>query len=219
MEPPTLPREVQYTQFWCEENVYLLARQFIQGLTFSRWKVFVVFISNVNKTVALWNQKLSKETQRPVIWDYHVILVLRSNLLIEDHSTRPVTSWVYDFDSRLGAPLTWTEYSLQTFPPELPMEFQSTFRIVSGEQFVDDFASDRSHMQLTSQAEGAELVYHSTPPAHPCICGPRSAGRGVTHNLTAFISMLPSTDGPGRIHTLASANAFFTSATNFAHGP
>ncbi|KAG7092393.1 hypothetical protein E1B28_008750 [Marasmius oreades] len=141
--PPALPMEVQYTRFWCEENIYILARQFIQEID-SRWKVFVVFISNTTKTVALLNQRSAMESQRPVIWDYHVILVLR----YECARSKPclVTSWVYDFDSGLDIPSTWKDYYLHTFSPVLLVELQSTFRIVSGDQFVDNFASDRSHM-------------------------------------------------------------------------
>ncbi|KAJ8078704.1 hypothetical protein PM082_012987 [Marasmius tenuissimus] len=98
--PPTLPERREYTQYWCEENIYLLAKAFTQdhGVD-SSWDTFVTFISNENKTVALWSQKLSKEAGLPVVWDYHVILVLRSQ--------RDATSWVYDFDTRLGVPVSW----------------------------------------------------------------------------------------------------------------
>lgn len=52
--------------------------------------------------VALWNQKLSEELGCPVIWDYHVVAVLRSRNI-----STSVQSWVYDFDTRLGIPVTF----------------------------------------------------------------------------------------------------------------
>ena len=72
--------------------------------------------------VALWNQKARDGV---VVWDYHVVLVLRprvgcpqlqtgdnlsSNGEFPEVSARSpmnLTAWVYDYDSRLPAPCTW----------------------------------------------------------------------------------------------------------------
>ncbi|KAI0086626.1 hypothetical protein BDY19DRAFT_959467 [Irpex rosettiformis] len=93
-QPPRLPINYTYTSQYCEENVYLLADCFhqTQSTTTTRewpWTVYVVFISNDDKTatcsstlnffnVALWNQRSSKrpEMGNLVVWDYHVVLVL-----------------------------------------------------------------------------------------------------------------------------------------------
>ncbi|KAJ4495624.1 N-terminal glutamine amidase-domain-containing protein [Lentinula lateritia] len=103
LKPPELPQDAAYTSHWCEENVYLLIQSFSRDSSLSEdWDVFAVFISNHSKTVALWNQKLSEELGCPVIWDYHVVAVLRSRNI-----STSVQSWVYDFDTRLGIPVTF----------------------------------------------------------------------------------------------------------------
>ena len=84
-------------------------------------------INKRKKQVALWNQKLGDSV---VVWDYHVILVLRAKVPVvdtvrsesgtnsvtgilneridggrdEDNRSCVWTSWVYDFDSRLNMP-------------------------------------------------------------------------------------------------------------------
>jgi len=63
--------------------------------------------------VALWNQKLGDPV---VVWDYHVILVLKRRSADrpgdglndgEPQEARPWRKWVYDLDSRLEMPCSW----------------------------------------------------------------------------------------------------------------
>nr|VWP00499.1 Mitogen-activated protein kinase (EC [Ganoderma boninense] len=87
--PPPLPPDSVYTSCYCEENIYLLAQNFLaeahtqtsRGLAWP-WEIYVVFISNRGKTVALWSQKL--RAPQVVVWDYHVVLVLRPAASIPD---------------------------------------------------------------------------------------------------------------------------------------
>jgi hypothetical protein len=93
----------------------------------------------------LWSQKLQRDYAVPVIWDYHVILHYPGK--------------IYDFDSTLSFPCDVTEYIEKTLHPEVALkaEFQRLelcdggadgrmYRLVPAEMFLENFASDRSHM-------------------------------------------------------------------------
>ena len=108
--PPALPLDYNYTPYYCEENIYLLAESFhhsnaINGV----WEISVVFISNDTKSVVLWNQKQSQEPDQVVIWDYHCILMLRPR---RESTTEP--AWIFDYDSRLAMPCCWSGESKST---------------------------------------------------------------------------------------------------------
>lgn len=104
-----------YTSCYCEENIYLLAQACLASPDVEKYRFFVVFISNHNKQVAVFQQKASRyidnpELCYPVIWDYHVILVKVPVLVTGPESARQenLDSWVYDFDSRLEEmPCPW----------------------------------------------------------------------------------------------------------------
>jgi hypothetical protein len=52
--PPPVPPESSYTSYWCEENIYLLCQKFLADPSISKeWTPWVVFISNLKKTVSL----------------------------------------------------------------------------------------------------------------------------------------------------------------------
>ena len=136
MIPPRLPSNVTYTSCWCEENIYLLCQDFVQNHRSLRdlWEIFVIFISNSNKTVsdsmntilepghltcslflcgcfvkvALWYQKAARFEGDPVVWDYHVVLLLRPRQTVEEsakfNENDGTISWVYDFDTTLPVP-------------------------------------------------------------------------------------------------------------------
>jgi hypothetical protein len=51
-EPPELPANYIYTRCYCEENVYLLCKDFMNREDVcKRWDIWVIFISNETKTV------------------------------------------------------------------------------------------------------------------------------------------------------------------------
>ncbi|XP_061905270.1 protein N-terminal glutamine amidohydrolase isoform X2 [Entelurus aequoreus] len=56
-----------------EENVWKVCEFIRKEKSFPLEEFFVIFISNDNKMVPLWEQK-SAQGQQPVIWDYHVVL-------------------------------------------------------------------------------------------------------------------------------------------------
>ncbi|KAJ3779410.1 N-terminal glutamine amidase-domain-containing protein [Lentinula raphanica] len=203
--PPELPKDAVYTPYWCEENVYLLVQSFSQNPLLSEtWDVFVVFISNHNRTVALWNQKLSKEPYGAVVWDYHVVVVLRPQVY-----TSNLRSWVYDFDTRLGLPVTWDSYFAQTFSTNVPDELQSSFRVVSANIYLNQFASDRSHMLANISASETPVPspsYIQPVPPYPPIRGPQCMSH---NNLMEFVSMIENIDGYGDVFNVHEIPTFF----------
>ncbi|KAH9842532.1 N-terminal glutamine amidase-domain-containing protein [Rhodofomes roseus] len=206
--PPPLPPDSIYTSCYCEENVYLLAQAFASTAGADAdwpWQASVVFISNHGKTVALWSQKAREDV---VVWDYHVILVLRSREHMQSSEQDPThreggpqrtqaagDSWVYDFDTRLAVPSRWADYVSKTFPYvfdggfSTPLEYQSLFRVVPAAAYLDHFASDRSHM--LRDGPGSTAHYTAAPPSYPILCGKRANGSGIKNNLMdAYVSMV-----------------------------
>ncbi len=100
--------------------------------------------------------------------DYHVFVIVCD----EDGKS----SSVYDLDSELSWPCPFDEYFLKTFPKVLADTFVlrereregritlcclvvSRFRVVEGSLYLQEFASDRSHMLKDNQ-------WLSPPPAY-----------------------------------------------------
>ncbi|KAI6036065.1 N-terminal glutamine amidase-domain-containing protein, partial [Pisolithus microcarpus] len=124
-----------------------------------KWDINIIFVSNPSRTVALWNQRASSSIGNAVIWDYHVILALRGAFAADRDDERGTR--IYDLDTRLPVPYHWEEYLEQTFP-----DHSNLPRTVS-KVYLDNFASDRSHMSIHSHGPH----YLAEPPS------------GVSHNL------------------------------------
>jgi hypothetical protein len=154
--PITLKRQPYY----CEENAWHLC----QEPFFADRKRHVVFISNAEREVPMWNQRAGR--QKPVVWDYHVVVLIES----------PAEIW--DVDTLLGIPLRLSDYLDGSFHPEMPECHQPCFRIVQSDLFVEVFASDRSHML---RPDGS---YSKPPPSWPLIGKP-----GTASNLMRFTDM------------------------------
>lgn len=72
--------------------------------------------------------------------DYHVIL-------LEVLSKPSAEVVVWDLDTRLSFPVSFTEYAKQALrPQDIPARFWQLFRVVKGADYLRTFASDRSHM-------------------------------------------------------------------------
>lgn len=141
-------RQMLYTPFYCEENVWQLCRH----PDLKDLEKEVVFISNPEKACLLWEQKASEREDVPVCWDYHVILLARR------------THWeVWDLDSRLEPPVEAGRYFQRTFPPGPPWGLPLRFRVWGADEFVSKFRSDRSHMRI---AQGG---WTAAPPPWPPI--------------------------------------------------
>lgn len=148
--------------------------------------------------VALWYQKAARFPDSPVIWDYHVILILRPRrkaLATNAEQSAMHSSWAYDFDTILDLPCPWEgkeirsdllctlfliidpEYLSMSFPEGLLPAYQrsafhdwpkilftlsnfptSRFRVTHGELYLQNFASDRSHMVSTQLKNSGVVV-------------------------------------------------------------
>ena len=72
----------------------------------SCFQTSVVFVSNKKQVVPLWRQRAGKDEEKLVIWDYHVLLILRQP---DDRCL------VYDLDSDLPFPTYFHKYVTETF--------------------------------------------------------------------------------------------------------
>uniref|UniRef100_A0A0B6Y895 Protein N-terminal glutamine amidohydrolase n=1 Tax=Arion vulgaris TaxID=1028688 RepID=A0A0B6Y895_9EUPU len=160
-----------YTACYCEENVWKLCSVVQDFCPASEYfKCFCVFISNDSRKIPLWHQKISLSSERPVIWDYHVIFLYRDCK----------GTLVYDLDTELGFPCTLKEYAAACIGDEkiLREEYRRMFRVIPACEFLETFASDRSHM-LNDRNE-----WMSPPPGYPPIkC------QSSSNNIQEFISM------------------------------
>jgi len=124
-----------YTKLFCEENIWQLAKSLIKS-GIDEQNINVIFICNQNKHIAIFNQ-LTIESNQAVIWDYHVILMLRIKQSV----------CVFDFDSRLSFPSSINDYFQNSLPDNIKTEYQSQYRIISANNYLQHFYSDRSHMK------------------------------------------------------------------------
>jgi protein N-terminal glutamine amidohydrolase len=159
-DPKELGIALKKQPFYCEENVWHLCQEPL----FASKTRHVVFISNLERAVPMWNQRAGRG--KPIVWDYHVIMLVES----------PLEVW--DADTTLGLPTRLFDYLEGSFHPYVESPFAPSFRVVRAEEFVEVFASDRSHMQ---RADGS---FRKPPPSWPMIGKP-----GTASNLMHFIDM------------------------------
>jgi len=136
-----------YASQYCEENIArLLERPEPAGPR------EVVFISNLAQSCPVWAQRAAPAPDDPVVWDYHVVLLV--------DSARPE---IWDLDSTLPLPCAALEYLAAAFPlaGHLPEQHEPRFRLVPEALFRAEFASDRSHMRAEDGS------YLAPPPPWP----------------------------------------------------
>ncbi|XP_078124383.1 protein N-terminal glutamine amidohydrolase [Sander vitreus] len=172
-----------YTSCYCEENVWKLCEFVRTERTAPLEHLFVVFISNENRTVPLWKQKSGRGDQ-PVIWDYHVILL--------QLGPQVSSSVVYDLDSELEFPCSLKLYAAEALRSDthIRAQYHRKLRVVPADSFLLNFASDRSHMK---NSDGS---WKMPPPAYPPIHTAESQ-----MNLDDFISVSPAV-GWGEVFSL-----------------
>jgi protein N-terminal glutamine amidohydrolase len=171
-----------YAPYYCEENIWHLC----QEKDFRAFDRKVVLISNDSRTCALWNQRAQPAQGKPVLWDYHVVMLFMSD------------GWqVYDLDTLLLTPISIAQYIRFTFgyPISIPEEFLPLFRVIDADEFVDVFSSDRSHM-LTADGH-----WQVEPPPWPAII------RSGKSNLMELIDM--QKQSVGTVMDLTEFKAYF----------
>jgi len=178
-----------YQSHFCEENVYLMAQQLLNGDSKNDGTEYhVVFISSQSKETPIWRQRASQDQDNhPVIWDYHVVLVATGNTHeIREHGL----TLMFDLDSCLEFPISASMYCTAAFRPDrmIPKEHEQTFRVIPAAMFLDYFASDRSHMLAS------KLPF----PSWPLLQGKHA---NTTMNLHEYIRMHSNEDGQLMVET------------------
>ena len=133
--------------------------------------------------------------ERPVVWDYHVIAIIstssaiRSSVL-ELSPTNSNKKLVFDFDTRLNFPCTLSEYISKAIRDDdmVKEEFRRLFRVIPAEEYLAEFASDRSHMKETNYDGSVKWV--APPPSYKPIKNEKSS-----NNISKFWDMDNSTFG------------------------
>ena len=169
-------KDLQYTPFYCEENIWHLA----QEKCFQGRKAFVSIVSGKGSYRRLWFQNQAADQESPVFWDYHVLLLVFDN------------GWhVWDFDTTLGLPVAAETYFQKTFLNSgIDLEnCDVILRLVPSESYVHSFSSDRSHM-LSPTGE-----WLAPPPAWPAIT------KGDKSNLLDWLDI--GREDPGQVQTLS----------------
>ena len=126
-----------YTPLFCEENIWqLLKRLLTEGIPAETLQV--IFISNPQKQVVLFNQRSGADLGH-VVWDYHVIMWCK-----DEAGDR-----IYDFDSLLPFPCDCSDYMAATFglQAELVEPLRATLRLIPATEYLHRFYSDRHHMR------------------------------------------------------------------------
>ena len=112
------------------------------------------------------NQRAAKAPDMPIIWDYHVVLLVVSEI-----------NYIIDFDTTLPFCNEFSFYFSQSFLDLdlLENEVIPLFKVIPSEIYKTHFSSDRSHMQRGGR-------WRAPPPDWDCIGGNDS-------NLSVFIDM------------------------------
>ncbi|MEM6996473.1 MAG: hypothetical protein AAF721_38570, partial [Myxococcota bacterium] len=172
----------RYCSMYCEENVWHLCgdAQVPDGPRAA------VFISNRQRSVAVAQQRLAVVPGFPIVWDYHVVMTVRTD-----------GRWhVWDLDCVLGLHIEVEHWLDASFGGGFGFgsQYAPLFRVVPGAVYRERLSSDRSHMR------NEDGDYQATPPTWPTI-----GGEG--NNLMAFVSMEQDfvgevVDQPGLVEAL-----------------
>eukprot|EP01083_Nonionella_stella_P227263 806486_1 len=182
---------------YCEENVWRLAFRRICGLHDSvknsggkeNVTHHVVFISNTERCCPMLYQKASEYPLQPCYWDYHVILIESTNIVVKGKSHRNIC--VLDMDSCLEYPTSLQVYLNRSFGElalcdgEKQQKLKPLFRVIPANSYLQHFSSDRTHMK---KRDGTWLA---PPPTYECITSSSSQinSRISLSNLDEFIDM------------------------------
>lgn len=183
--------ECVYTSCYCEENIWKLCDMIRVRYPDKLSQCFAVFISNDQRKVPIWYQKSAPHSYMPVIWDYHVIMIHKQGQVAD----------VYDFDTTLSFPNKfedYMEYAIRS-NENISLSQHRLFRVVPAIEYLNTFASDRSHMLKDGK-------FTSPEPQYPIIRTAR-----CNNNLQQFISM-DETIERGDVLDIFTFFSFFTSS-------
>ncbi|MBS2031834.1 MAG: hypothetical protein JST54_28315 [Deltaproteobacteria bacterium] len=170
-----------YAARYCEENVWKLLEHPSQpGEARS-----AVFITNEDRACLLFRQRASEVPDEPVVWDYHVVLLVEG-----------ARAQIWDLDTTLEFPCDAERWLSETFPVAgaIDESLEPRFRVVPEALFRARFASDRSHMR------DAHGNWSALPPPWPPIRTP-----DATMTLMQFVDL--ATPGLGEVLDLPSLRA------------
>ncbi|CAF1195741.1 unnamed protein product [Adineta steineri] len=191
METWTVKRdECIYTSCYCEENIWKLCESWKQNDPNHLDNLYAIFISNERRQIPIWKQK-SGYNDYPVTW---VLYFLQYQI---DQSVSPTI--IYDFDSTLPFPVSARDYLQSAIRDEINLsrKFHRMFRVIPAQEYLNTFASDRSHMLSADK-----ITYNKPPPSYPAIFNEKS-----TNNINDFIDMKSKT-GPGTVMNLTEFREF-----------
>lgn len=174
----------EYTPYYCEENIYLICKkfeEFVKPKENQMVQAYAVFLTNPTKTIFHQYQRIGhKKHNYLVIWDYHVIFLIK----------KESQTLVYDFDTILDYPCSFNEYFEKSVNFKKPKS--TFFRVVKSNDFLEWFASDRSHM-----IDSKTKKFIQPPPKHEPIVNKR----GEKNNLNLFLDLSYESEGFGNVLT------------------
>ena len=162
---PTGPAyQPHYQPYYCEENMWLLA----QDPRCGDGERLVALITNPSGQFAMWHQRPANGPGEPLLWDYHVVL------LVQNHGWQ-----VWDFECDLGLTVPALDWCNACFPYQHTIRpaYHPHFRVMSAANYVATLRSDRSHMR------DAKGNYNKPPPPWS------PPGGGSDSNLAQFIDL------------------------------
>jgi protein N-terminal glutamine amidohydrolase len=139
---------LDYQAYYCEENVWRL----LADRRFGEATAWAVLVSNAARSVVFLRQRSGRPVDGLVRWDYHVFAVVLDPVL---------GRLAVDMDSDLPLPVPLPRYLRETFPEDAQKSVKPRFRVLSAEDYVVGFVSDRRHMR---KADGSWLA---PPPPWP----------------------------------------------------
>ena len=155
-----------YQPYYCEENIWHLCQN--KQLKNSH----VIFIASRGDSFPMLNQRVMKDPLIPILWDYHVILLVHSE-----------TNQILDFDTTLPFGVDVDTYFRHSFLDSalLGSDEAPLFKVITASKFTATFSSDRSHMKT-------ESGWLAPQPDWPRIAN-------FTSNFSSFIDMTNSDIG------------------------
>jgi hypothetical protein len=117
-----------YQPYFCEENAWHL----VTGTALPRPRA-AVFITSSTDVVPMWGQRAASVD--PILWDYHVVVLLPDHGVIVDLDDRCALVWSVD---------AWLTHA---FRPLADPSLAPRFRVVDEDALRATFSTDRRHMR------------------------------------------------------------------------